>query len=73
MTPAIELTEAPVKLLPKNVTGTLVPGEPLDGLTELRVGAVPVTWNVTALLMPFKLDTTTLLEPREEALKVAVI
>ena len=69
----MELIETPVKLLPKNVTGTLVPGEPLDGLIEVRVGEVPVTWNVTVLLMPFKLDTTTLFKPSEEALNVAVI
>ena len=69
----MELIAAPFKLLPKNVTGTLVPGEPLDGLIELRVGEVPVTWNVTALLMPFRVDTTTLFKPSEDVLKVAVI
>lgn len=73
VTPTIVLITAPVKLLPKSVTGRLVPGDPLDGLIEVSVGPVPVTCKVIALLVPFRVDTTTLFDPTDVAVKFAVI
>lgn len=49
------LTVVPeTKFVPVSVTGKLLPADPLEGLTELRVGApgVLVTVNVTPLLVP---------------------
>ena len=49
------------KFVPISVTGTLVPAVPLDGLTELSVGAGGgFTVKVTLLLVPPLVITVTL-------------
>jgi hypothetical protein len=57
-------TVAPeTKFVPVRVTGTAVPWTPVDGLTDVNVGAGGFTVNTAAALVPPLVVTVTLAEP----------
>jgi hypothetical protein len=78
VTPVPEtLTVAPeTKLVPVKVTETAVPLAPLVGERDASVGAVEVTVNVTAPLVPYSVVTLILRDPAvavEAIVRLAVI
>ena len=58
--PEILSVTGKTKFVPVSMTGTLAPGAPDDGLTEVRVGAKDVTVNVRARVVPVDAVTVTL-------------
>ena len=69
-------TEAPgVKFTPAKVTLTLAPGDPVLGLTDVKVGATEVMLKATELVVPPGVVTLTFVEPDALAAiaRVAVI
>lgn len=64
VTPSIGLIDPPANPLPRIVTGTAAPGAADDGLIDDSVGPAVVMDNDKALLVPSKLVTVTLLDPR---------